>query len=65
MLFISDTVPVGGFCNFSKQCTRMNNSGICENGRCTCAKEFTFIDFACKKSNGKPRLMLHRLNDHL
>lgn len=26
MFFISDTVPVGGFCNFSKQCTGNNNS---------------------------------------
>lgn len=46
---IKDTVPVGGFCNLSQQCTGSNNSGICENGRCTCAKEFTVIDFACEK----------------
>lgn len=54
MLFwflISDTVPVGGFCSSHEQCTGSNNSGVCENGRCTCSKGFTFIDLSCEKSN--------------
>lgn len=51
LFIISDTVPVGGFCNLSHQCTGSSNSGICENGRCTCAKEFTLKDLACEKSN--------------
>eukprot|EP00105_Crassostrea_gigas_P040642 XP_019924790.1 PREDICTED: prion-like-(Q/N-rich) domain-bearing protein 25 [Crassostrea gigas] len=48
---MKDTIPVGGFCNLSNQCTGSNNSGICENGRCTCAKEFTVTDLACEKSH--------------
>uniref|UniRef100_A0A8W8LTX9 EB domain-containing protein n=1 Tax=Magallana gigas TaxID=29159 RepID=A0A8W8LTX9_MAGGI len=48
---MKDTIPVGGFCNLSNQCTGSNNSGICENGRCTCAKEFSVTDLACEKSH--------------
>lgn len=48
---ISDNVPVGGFCSSDKQCTGSYNSGICENGRCTCKKGFTLIDLACEKGN--------------
>lgn len=51
MFIILDTVPVGGVCSLNKQCTGSNNSGLCEYGRCTCAKEFAFIDLECKKSN--------------
>nr|XP_034306682.1 uncharacterized protein LOC105328276 isoform X5 [Crassostrea gigas] len=48
---MKDTIPVGGLCNLSNQCTGSDNSGICENGRCTCAKEFTVTDLACEKSH--------------
>nr|XP_034306690.1 uncharacterized protein LOC117682682 isoform X2 [Crassostrea gigas] len=46
---LKKTVPAGGFCSLSVQCRGSDNSGICEDGRCTCAEGFTFIDFACKK----------------
>lgn len=51
MFIFSDNVPVGGFCSLYKQCTGSNNSEICENGRCTCAEGFKYVEFACKKSN--------------
>ncbi|XP_052680130.1 uncharacterized protein LOC128160860 [Crassostrea angulata] len=47
---LKETVPVGGFCSLHEQCTGSNNSGVCENGRCTCSKGFTFIDLSCEKN---------------
>lgn len=51
MFIFSENVPVDGFCSLNKQCTGNNNSRICEHGRCTCAKGFKFVAFACKQSN--------------
>lgn len=51
MFIISDNVPVSGFCSIHDQCTGSNNSGICEQERCTCAEGFKLVEFACKKSN--------------
>lgn len=49
MSIISDNVPVSGFCSLHDQCTGSNNSGICEQERCTCAEGFKLVEFACKK----------------
>lgn len=48
---LKDPVPVGGFCSLHEQCTGSNNSGVCENGRCTCTEGFKFIVSACEKRN--------------
>lgn len=48
---ISDSVPVGGFCILDEQCKGSYYSGLCDNGRCNCAKGLILIDLACKKGN--------------
>nr|XP_034306701.1 uncharacterized protein LOC105343519 isoform X2 [Crassostrea gigas] len=47
---LKDNVPVSGFCSLHDQCTGSNNSGICEQERCTCAEGFKLVVFACKKN---------------
>lgn len=61
-LCLKDNVPVGGFCSSDKQCTGSYNSGICENGRCTCKKGFTLIDLACEKGNANQIYFFYLIN---
>nr|XP_034306696.1 uncharacterized protein LOC109620881 [Crassostrea gigas] len=63
---LKDTVPVGWFCSLHEQCKGSNNSGVCENGRCTCSKGFTFIDLSCEKNQpnslGRSESQQHDVN---
>lgn len=49
IFFISESIPVGGFCSHNNQCTGSEHAESCQNSKCRCSNGYILIDFECKK----------------